>query len=309
MRPVTARLYETERDLQDMQALLMHARSLTDDWRYWHVGELAWTFFMVARHLDAHDHCRLWHDDRGKLVAYAILGEDSSFDWQVHPEYEWSQIESQAMTWAETLLARLSRRDPSKWNSGLVCSARHTDTERIAFLESHGFRPGEHAEVNMLRSLTGPIGAAPMPAHWEVRAVAEAGETAERAAAQREVWRPWSVGNVDAVDYMWLMCSPGYERDLDVVAVAPDGTIAAYVNGWTDPMNLIGDLGPVGARAAYRRRGLTRATLLEVLRRMQACGMDRACISTRESNTPALGLYESVGFRLANRTPEFTRAG
>ena len=57
-------------------------------------------------------------------------------------------------------------------------------------------------------------------------------------------------------DYARLMRLPGYERDLDVVAVAPDGVIAAYVNGWTDPLNRIGDFGPVGARPAYRRQGL-----------------------------------------------------
>lgn len=36
---LTSRSYETERDLQQMYELLMEARSRTDDWRYWHVGE------------------------------------------------------------------------------------------------------------------------------------------------------------------------------------------------------------------------------------------------------------------------------
>jgi galactonate dehydratase len=80
---------------------------------------------------------------------------------------------------------------------------------------------------------------------------------ADRAAAQREVWQPWSVGKVSKDDYARLMRLPGYERDLDVVAVAPDGVIAAYVNGWTDPLNRIGDFGPVGARSAYRRSQVT----------------------------------------------------
>jgi len=33
-----------------------------------------------------------------------------------------------------------------------------------------------------------------------------------------------------------------------VVAVAPEGVIAAYVNGWVDPVNHIGDFGLVGHR-------------------------------------------------------------
>ena len=129
---------------------------------------------------------------------------------------------------------------------------------------------------------------------------ADAHEIANRAAAQREVWQPWTVGNVSDDDYAALMRLPGYRRELDVVAVTPDGTVA-YVNGWLDPVNRIGDFGPVGALPAYRRQGLTRAVLLEGLRRMQAAGMDRMCISTGETNTPARRLYESVGFRIVNR--------
>ena len=72
-----------------------------------------------------------------------------------------------------------------------------------------------------------------------------------------------------------------------MVAVARDGTIAAYVNCWLDPVNRIGDFGPVGARPAYRRRGLTRAVLLEGMRRLQAAGMDRVCVSTGVTNTAA----------------------
>jgi hypothetical protein len=49
---VTSRLYETEEDLLQMQALLMEARARTDDWRYAHVGELMWGFFMVVCHLN-----------------------------------------------------------------------------------------------------------------------------------------------------------------------------------------------------------------------------------------------------------------
>jgi mycothiol synthase len=89
----------------------------------------------------------------------------------------------------------------------------------------------------------------------------------------------------------------------------PDGAIAAYANGWIDPVNRIGDFGPVGARPAYRRQGLTRAVLLEGLRRMRACGMDRVCISTGISNAPAKRLYESIGFKAVNRYLDYVRMG
>jgi hypothetical protein len=62
---LTSRFYETERDLQQMQDLLMKGRSQTDDWRYMHVGEMTFRSFMVYCHLDPREHIRLWHNDGG----------------------------------------------------------------------------------------------------------------------------------------------------------------------------------------------------------------------------------------------------
>ncbi len=308
MTSFTSRPYATERDLLAMYDLLMAARAATDDWRYAHVGELAWTFFMVACHLNPQEHIRLWHDGAGRLAGYAVLGEDPAFDWQVAPEHEWAGIEAEALAWAEARLAELRAQDPARWGGALVSGARQDNAQRIAFLEAHGFRPGDpFSEVNMLRTLAGPIPDPVAPPGWQVRAVAK-GEIAGRAAAQREVWLPWSVGEVSDADYAAFMRLPGYARELDVVAVSPEGVIASYVNGWRDPRNRIGDFGPVGALPAYRRQGLTRAVLLEALRRMCAAGMERVCVSTGVSNTAAQRLYESVGFRVVNRYLEYIAA-
>jgi hypothetical protein len=45
-----------------------------------------WGFLMVTCHLNPQESIRLWHDHLGKLIAYAILGEDPSFDCQVSPD-------------------------------------------------------------------------------------------------------------------------------------------------------------------------------------------------------------------------------
>jgi ribosomal protein S18 acetylase RimI-like enzyme len=313
VRSVTPRTCEIDADLQQMCGLLMEARSLTNDWRYWHVGELAFGFFMIDCHLDPRKHVRLWHDGN-KLVGYAMLGDDAYFDWQVLPEVERKGIEEEALVWAEGLLAELRAGDAVRWKGPMMVGSRIDNAERIAFLEEHGFHRGEYVEVNMLRSLAEealPREATPplaLPSGFSVRSLAgDAAEVADRAAAHREVWHPWTVGEVSDEQYARFMQMPGYDRDLDVVAVAPDGTIAAYVNGWLDPVNKIGDLGPVGAREAYRRQGLTRAVLLECMRRMKARGMDRVCVSTGEDNVAARGLYESIGFRIVNRYAEYAR--
>lgn len=306
--PFASRPYQGESDLRQMREFLMEARRRTGDWRYPHVGELMWQFFMVACHLDPAEHIRLWQDDAGRVVGYALLGEDPSFDCWVGPEGEGQGIEADALAWAEGRLAGLRRRDPRRWSGPLVSGARRDDTRRLGFLEAHGFHyRGEFSEVNLLRSLEEPVAEPLPPPGYRVRGLGGTGEIPSRALAQREVWRPWTVGNVTDDDYAALTRLPGYRRELDVVAVAPDGVIAAYAHCWLDPVNRIGDLGPVGARPAYRRQGLARAVLLEGLRRMQAAGMERACVSTGVSNPAARSLYESVGFRVVNEYLDYAR--
>ncbi len=301
---LTSRQYAGEPDLLSMLDMLMLGRSLTDDWHYAHVGELLFNFFMVVCHLDPLQHVRLWYAG-DQLVAFAILGEDPSFDIQVLPDYEWRGIEDDAFAWAEALLVDLRARDAQLWGGHLVSGSRQDNPQRIQFLQGHGFRyAGRFAEVNMLRSLSVPVPELPIPSGWQVREV-DPSEIVDRAAAERDVWLPWTVGNISTEDYARFMHLPMYHRELDVVTVTPGGVIAAYVMGWPDPLNRIGDFGPVGAREEYRRQGLTRLALLESLRRMQAHGMDRVCISTGITNTPARQLYGSIGFEVVNQYLDF----
>jgi ribosomal protein S18 acetylase RimI-like enzyme len=290
-----------------MQELLMQARRLTNDWRYAHVGELAFNFFMIAIHLNLQDHIRLWHNQE-KLVGFAILGEDPLIDWQILPAYEWIGIEEEALAWAETRIVDLRKADEKTWGGDLVSGSREDNPERIDFLEKHGFTyRGDFSEVNMILSLADPIPTPQLPDGFQVRAFLGSSEMADRALVQHDVWQPWSVGDVSEADYDIMTKMPGYDRNLDLVTVSPTGEIAAYVNGWVDPLNKIGDLGPVGAREAYRRRGLTRAAQLECLRRMKDMGMDRASISTGFSNVPAQKLYQSIGFKIVNRYLDYTK--
>lgn len=303
-----SRLYLDEQDLNSMLDILMEGRASTNDWHYAHVGELLFSYFMVVCHFDPQQHIRLWHNEAGKLVGYAILGEDPAFDCQVLPDYEWCGIEDEALAWAEEYLERLRAKDDSLWGGELVSGSRQDDVRRINFLAEHGFiYQGRFAEVNMLRSLSEPIPEADIPTGFRVSSMDVEIDIADRAAAQREVWQPWSVGNVTAEDYTHLMQLPLYNPDLDVVTLSPDGQVAAYVNGWIDPLNRIGDFGPVGARHTYRRQGLTRLALLESLRRMKRHGMDRVCISTGMTNIPAINLYTSIGFVIANKYLDYIK--
>jgi ribosomal protein S18 acetylase RimI-like enzyme len=303
---LTSRAYEGVGDLSKMLDLLMEARSQTNDWHCAHVGELLWNYLVLSSHLPEREHIRLWHDRDGKLAGYALLREGPSVDWEVLPRYEGAGIEEGALAWVEGRLAELRARDPEKWKKKLGTGARADDAQRIAFLDEHGFHPGKYAEVNMIRSLEGPIPAATVPAGYVLRAV-EAKDVHSRAEAERVVWFPCSDGDISDENYARLMTLPGYVRELDLAAVTPDGIVASNLNAWPDPVNRIGDFGPVGTRAEHRRKGLQRALLLEGMRRLKEHGMERVCVSTGVENLAAQALYLSVGFQIVNRWQEWVQ--
>jgi ribosomal protein S18 acetylase RimI-like enzyme len=305
MTAIQSRPYQDLDDLRDMQRLLMESSRMTGDWRYPHVGDLLWLFMCVSCHLGAPQHVRLWHDGP-KLVAYAILAEDPLFEWEVHPHYKWSGIENEAWLWAAALIDDLSTRNPAHFGGRCRSGAREDDQMRIAFLEENGFCPGgQFSEVDLARSLDDPIPELPLPEGCQVRNIAGQAEIAERAAALRDVWLPWSEGNISYEDYAWFRELPGFPQDLDMIAFASDGQIGAFTIGYLDPLNRVGVLGDVGCRPAYRRQGLTRLVLLECLRRMRSHGMQRCLVSTTIDNDPAIRLYESIGFTPSNRYNEY----
>jgi mycothiol synthase len=83
-----------------------------------------------------------------------------------------------------------------------------------------------------------------------------------------------------------------YRRDLDLVAIAPDGAIASFCTIWFDDVTRSAYFEPVATIPAHQRRGLGKAVMNEGLRRLQRMGATMALVGgySPEAN----GLYRSV---------------
>jgi len=84
--------------------------------------------------------------------------------------------------------------------------------------------------------------------------------------------------------------------DLFLVAES-SGRIVGYVIGlckkWGE-----GHIISLAVRPEYRRRGIGRALMEALLARFKERGMRAARLEVRVSNTPAIKLYERLGFRI-----------
>jgi len=94
--------------------------------------------------------------------------------------------------------------------------------------------------------------------------------------------------------YRNIQNAPLYRRDLDMVAITPEGAVAAFCTIWFDDVTRTAYFEPVGTAPAYQRRGLGKAVMCEGLRRLKRMGATLAFVGSY--SPPAHALYASVGF-------------
>jgi len=80
-----------------------------------------------------------------------------------------------------------------------------------------------------------------------------------------------------------------------IVVVSTEERVAGFVIAWlvVDELHILN----VAVDPAFRRRGLARLILGELLDRAERCGFSLATLEVRVSNEAAIRLYECLGFR------------
>ncbi len=296
----TARMYRDEQDLVAMRALVAanYAAGSVKD----HVGDLTWGVYQNTV-FDPHTSIRLCEDD-GKLLGYVWVHRPSDVQWTLDPGLPEGDAVAQALVaWGEAACA--AALGTAANNRMIATSAPDDLHERIAFIFSQGYgRTDEimhHFEQDLEASLPEPM----LPPGWTIRPVGNEDEWQARVDIHRDVWHP---SKVTLEAYRRLRRAPGYDPDLDLVAVAPTGEFGAYCICWLDEQNRCAEFEPVGTRSTFRRLGVGKAVVIEGLRRLQQRGMRRAVVYTPDTNVPATKLYLSAGFEIVNAHRLYSKA-
>ena len=185
-------------------------------------------------------------------------------------------------------------------------SADETETGDRALLESAGFTPARWFFL-MRRAPLDDIPAAPLPDGLELRPVRPEHHRAIFEAEHEAFLDHWEPRDKREADFVSLFTRS--ELDTDLWVAAWDGNeVAGVVQGWIwREENAVlgverGWLEHISVRRPWRRRGLGRAITAEALRRLRAAGMTDAMLGVDADNeTGALGLYEGLGFEVAQR--------
>jgi GNAT superfamily N-acetyltransferase len=283
---------------------------------YPHVGDLQWWCRTGA--LDDPADWRFWLGPDGRDLAVGLI-EGESVVALVHPSARGRGFEDEVRRWAVGRLEEKARAAGPGTPYTVVDEVAEDEPARLAALESAGYTRRPYHYVCYRREIAAPLPEPLLPAGFAVRHVAGEEEATARGTLQRDAFSGTYSDESARARWLGAMRMPGYDRELDLVIVAPDGALAAGCLCWLDTRNQVGLFEPVGTRPAYRRRGLASALMVEGLRRLAARGATAALVTAvhpgehGESNLPpdSAGrfVYERVGFRPLRRVYPYTREG
>jgi ribosomal protein S18 acetylase RimI-like enzyme len=281
-----ARAYAGDRDAAAIRAMVADAWSLVGPHFECAVGDVEWR---LRRAVQPERDLQLWLDDAG-VAAVAWFLPNGYVDLLVHPRAR-GVVEGEMIAWS-----RARRAD------GLTLWSLESNTSLVGALEGAGLARGDGVYLLLHRELSAEsVPEVELASGHVVRAVSE-GEIDARVEVHRAAFAP---SKLTSELYHRVMGSPEYRPELDLVAVDGSGVMRAFVLGWLDRQNALGLFEPVGTHPDARRLGLARAVGAEALRRLERLGARRAIVGALSGDERSLRLYESLGFRVVDRTIGF----
>ena len=293
-KEITMRRYRDEDDFWRMRAFLREIFLLNGRLeRSWSLPRLdywRWHFIKTCESDPMEQVTFLWETRDGHIAAvlHAIwLGEAYM---QINPQYRSVELENEMLACAEKNLWM----EGAKGKRWLYVLADEDDELRYEILKARGYTYREQPVYRWRRDLNAPLPEVDLPLGYSVRPMGDAGEY------ERRAWASWRAFHPDEPDstydggawYANLQTAPLYRRDLDIVAQAPNGEIAAFSTIWYDDVTRSAVCVLVGTAPEYQRLGLGKAVMTEGLGRLQRMGGKRAFANGFDP--PANALYKSV---------------
>jgi len=296
MKPI-CRPYQTEEDFWRMRQFLREVfLSNNRLQRSWHVARLdyaRWHSCLNCAHVRLEDVAFLWASD-GQIVAFLMPdGGPGEAHLCIHPGLQTRELEAEMITVAEEHLAAVQ---PNGLHKLSIWAPAH-DLLRQEILSRRSYTRDAYAECQWRRRLDSPIPDVPVAPGCTIRSLGVGLELLERCYASGLGFHDGDIqiavnNRKDPSWYRNIQTAPLYRRDLDLVAIAPEGDIAAFCTIWFDDVTRSAYFEPVATVPDHQRRGLGKAVMTEGLRRLQRMGATTAFVSGY--STAANALYRSV---------------
>jgi GNAT superfamily N-acetyltransferase len=237
---------------------------------------------------------QLWETGDGRLAGFVLSEGPGDAHLNVHPDYR--HLEGEMLDWATDNLAA-----PAADGMRLEVYTYEYDVLRQRLLAARGFEKTPYwGMIRHMRLGERPL-AQPVVAEGYAIRTTQPQDMADCQRMANLLNAAFRRDFHNAAEYHnFCRLAPCFHPDLDLVAVAPDGSFAAYVGVPYDAANRRGIFEPVCTHPDHQRKGLAGALMQEALLRLKALGAVDATVDTGDM-VPANRFYDSMGFTEAYR--------
>ena len=292
---LTMRPFLTEEDYWRTRNFLREIFLLNDRIeRGWNVARLdywRWHLIMNCRFCaSVESSIFIWETEDGQIAAALNAIVQGEARLHIHPRFRSLQLQDEMLTQAEDALFTTEDGTPF-----VYLPVDSDDSLLHETLISRGYKKNEGRSNKWRRDLEATILEVKIPAGYTIRSMGGPEEHPARS------WASWHAFHSDEPnenydgDFSWvhnIQSAPLYRRDLDVVAVAPNGDIASFCTIYYDDTTRSAVCVLVGTAAEHWQRGLGKAVITEGMKRLQRLGCTR--VFATAFDPPANALYGSV---------------
>ena len=265
----------------------------------WHVAR--WDYWIWFANPDIEkitleENVFIWETQTGQIVAVLNPeGHGHAFP-QIHPGFHTSELNEEMISVAEERLITTDQ-DSGQRLCYWIDAQEKSHQDILTRRGFHRVDQPEAQEVQHRILLDKPISEPPIIPGYIIRAQGDGLELLERCYASGLGFHDNDIhvarSNRDHPDwYHHIQSAPLYRRDLDIVAVASDGSIASFCTIWLDDVSRTAYFEPLATVPAHQRHGLGKAVMMEGLQRLKRMGCKAAFVGGYSQ--AANSLYFSV---------------
>jgi predicted N-acetyltransferase YhbS len=207
--------------------------------------------------------------------------------FQVHPDY--GHVKEAMIEYACRTFREKSTKDGRVY---LALFVNETDSELEALAEERGFAKWQDSSEEHSRMvLDRPVPEISLPHGFSLKSLADENDFHK---INRVLWRGFNHEGPPPEEEVQsrreMQRAPNFCKELNIVAVAPEGHFVSYSGIWYVEANRIAYVEPVATDPDYRRMGLGKAVVLECIRRVMTLGAKVAWVGS------GLAFYKAIGF-------------
>ncbi len=291
---IQSRPYDRKRDFERVGKFLVDTYAvpqgnwLEPRWEYMH-------FHPVLDSASLHK-IGVW-EDRGEIVGVVNYeGDLGHAFFQFHPDH--LELKGEMLDYALKTLTR-----PVGNRRRLIAWINDFDAEMEALASERGFREDtQNADAQSTMPIPNPFPPIESPAGYRIQSLADENDIHKVHSIMHRGFNntgePPSEGTNGPDCRRLMQTAPNFRRDLNIVAVAPDGNYVSYGGIWMEPVHKVAYIEPVATDPEYRMMGLGKTVVMEGIRRCGEMGATLAYVGSGQT------FYKSMGFEVKfNRNP------